>query len=257
MLGDALSFPRQGEDSLKTILIGGVLTILGAFLVIPAIPVNGFLVRVTAAGVRGESEPPVFDDWGKLFVDGILFIVVALAYIAVPFLLIVVGTLVFAGGAAVFANDGGALGAGLGVVGGLFFLVAMGLLFLAIYLLPAAVANFAHEDELGAAFDFGRVLDGAISGDYFVSVLLAIAVGLTLGFVAAILTVLLVGIFLAFYVQMVTYYLLGRGFGGGLGIEPGGDSGESSDGGGADGDTGGSGSEDTGDDRIPDPDPLT
>ena len=61
MLGDALSFPRNDDDWLETVLIGGVLSILGV-LVVPAILVNGYLLRVLEAAVADEETPPRFED---------------------------------------------------------------------------------------------------------------------------------------------------------------------------------------------------
>ena len=52
----------------------------------------------------------------------------------------------------------------------------------------------------------------------------------------------------------MTYYLFGRGFGEGLGIDPARDD---TSGGGDGSETTDEGDDDTGDDRIPDPDPLT
>lgn len=246
MLGEALSFPRRGDDWLKTTLIGGVLWILGAFLLIPLLPVQGLFIRALRAGVVEEPEPPVFEDWGDLFVDGILMLVIQLAYTIVPAILFAVGG--FTLGAGAFAAEGGAgnAGAGIGIVGGLILFVAFLLMLLVSYVIPAALANFAYEDEFGAAFDLSTIRRAAFTGDYFVAVVLAIVVGVVLGTVAALLSVLLVGIFLMFYVQMSIYYLFGRGFGKALDVE-------------SVGGTGGTDDENRGrdDSDIPDPDPLT
>jgi hypothetical protein len=240
MLGDALAFPRRGDDWLKTIVIGGVLSLLGGFLLIPILPVQGYLVRVLDSGVRDDHEPPVFDEWGDLFVDGILLFVIQFVYALVPFLVFAVGAFVVGVGA--FAAGGSeAAGAGVGILGLLVFGVGGLLSLLVAYFIPAAVANFAYEDEFAAAFDVSRIREAAFTKDYFVAVVLAIVVAVVLGSIAAILTLLIVGIFLTFYVQVVFFFLVGRGFGEALGI-----------------DDGGSGPTHTSrDDDIPDPDPLT
>ena len=61
MLGEALSYPRRGEDWLKTIGIGRILLLFG-FLLVPAIPVQGYLLRVVWSGALDEETPPSFDD---------------------------------------------------------------------------------------------------------------------------------------------------------------------------------------------------
>ena len=137
MLGEALSFPRQHDDWLKTVLVGGVLSVLGAFLVVPVIPVQGYLVRVLESGVRGEETPPVFEDWGELFVNGILLFVIQLAYAIVPVMIILFG--VFVVGTGAFAAESGAsgAGAGLGLFGGIVLLVGF---VLALAIAPVVVA---------------------------------------------------------------------------------------------------------------------
>jgi hypothetical protein len=235
MLSDALSFPRQDDDWLKTVLVGGLLTIFG-FLLIPAIPVQGYLVRVLDAGVRDAETPPVFDEWGELFVDGILVFVIQLAYAIVPTVIIFFGTFVLGAGALAAGGGAEGAGAGIGLFGGLVLLVGFLLSLVAAYLIPAATANFAYEDDIGAAFDLGTIRAAAFTGDYLVAVVLAIVVAIVLGFVGGLLSVILVGFFVLFYLQVVVYFLFGRGFGEGLGIEAG---------------------DDDGDDRVRDPGPLT
>jgi hypothetical protein len=253
MLSDALSFPRRGDDWVKNVLIGGGLTLLGLVIpLVPLLPVQGYLVRVVRSGVREEAEPPAFEDWGDLFVDGILLSMIQLVYVLVPVLLLVVVSSVV--GIGLFTADVAGSDAGIaavGLVGALSILASVVLLVVVAYLIPAAVANFAHEGEFGAAFSLSTVSRAAFTGDYLVAVLLAVVVGLVLGLVAAALTVIVVGIFLAFYVQVVTYYLFGRGFGEALGIEADEGAGGSVEPTGSDDDSGG------GDNRIPDPDPLT
>jgi len=73
LLRFAIGYPSRG--GLKPLLIGTVLTLF-SFLIIPAFFAAGYLVRVTRAAVRADPEPPEFDDWGGIFVDGLGLIVV-------------------------------------------------------------------------------------------------------------------------------------------------------------------------------------
>jgi hypothetical protein len=188
-------------------LIGGAL-MLFSFLVVPAIIVQGYLVRVLRSAARGDDEAPSFTEWGELLVDGVKLLVITIAY-TLPIYALMAG-LIFA-----VPMGSGAGGSRLGAL-----LVGFVILLLALvvsYLIPATAANFAIEGSLVAAFDFGTVLGGAFSKSYAVGVVLAIVVGLTLGLVAGALSIVLVGIPLLFYVQVVTYYLFGRGFADGRG----------------------------------------
>lgn len=220
MLSEALEFPRRGEDWLQTVLIGGVLSLL-SFLIIPGIIVNGYLLRVLRAGIDGDETPPTFGDWVDLLVDGILVWVVQFVYVGIPaFLLLMV-----AGSFALFAaaaNDpGGAAAAVAGGLVALLFLLAVGLLLLAaVYLLPAALANFARTGEFTAAFHLRTVGRAALSADYLIAMVLVVAVSIVLGFIGGLLTIVLVGVFVLFYLQMVVYHLFGQGFAAGLGLEP-------------------------------------
>lgn len=66
MLEDALTFPRRG-DWVRDVLIGGLLTVVG-FLIIPAILVFGYLLRVLGESAAGADAPPAWDDWAELLV---------------------------------------------------------------------------------------------------------------------------------------------------------------------------------------------
>lgn len=228
MFGEALRFPLAGDDGVKSVLIGGVLGLLG-FLIIPIFFVQGYTVRVLQVAMDGGEEAPPFDEWGDLLVDGLKLFVITLAYFLVPMVLLFGALFAFVGISAVGVGAGGepspAALTGAGIVGLLLISVGFILFLLVAYLVPAAVANFAHKDDLGAAFDVRTVIDAAFSADYFVAVVFAILVGLLAGILSFLLSIIIVGLllvpFLSFYVQVATYYLFGRGFVKGLGLDDG------------------------------------
>jgi hypothetical protein len=224
MLSDALSFPRRGDDWLSTLLVGGVLTVLGPFI-LPALVVQGYLVRVLDYAARRERNPPSFTQWGTLLVDGLKLLVVTVVYglFAVVPLVVVFGALVvIVPGDPVVADPGmpnptPSIGTGPGLLVFLGLAALSGLLTLVVaYVLPAALANFAIEGRLGAAFDVRTVLAGAFTSDYAVAWLLALLVGAVGGFIGSVLTAVVVGVFVLFYVQVSLSYLFGRGFAAGL-----------------------------------------
>lgn len=207
MIGDSISYPRSGENWLKTVGIGGVLMFL-SFLVVPIFLLQGYFVRVLRSAADDESVAPEFGEWGDLFADGLKAFVIGLVYVGIPAAVLFVGVSLLGAG----AMAAGDAGAGLGVVGMLFGLVMFVVTLVAAYAVPAAIAEFAHTDEFGAAFDFRGVADVAFTGDYLVAWVLAAVVGIVGGLVANLLTIVIVGIFLAFYVQVSVYYLFGRGY---------------------------------------------
>ena len=216
MLSDALRYPLEGDGWLRTILVGGLLTILSV-LVLPWFFLQGYYVRVLHGVTNDDPMPPKFTDWVDLLVDGLKLFVLNILVTAV-LVLIQVAVAVAMGTGSTFAEtppaaDPGAAGGVLGAVG---LVVFFGAILVIGYVVPAMLANFGREDSLTAAFDVSTVLSGALTREYLIAWVLAVVVGLVLGFVASLLSLLIVGIFGLFYVQIVTYYLFGRGFAAGL-----------------------------------------
>ena len=216
MLSDALRYPLRGDGWVRTVLIGGLLTILSV-LVLPAFLLQGYYVRVLHGVTNDDPNPPAFDEWVTLLVDGVKLFVLNIV--------VVLAVLVVQGVVAIALGTGSFLAGTTGVsdpslAGGVGGLVGIGVLLAGIvgitYVAPAMFVNFAREDSLTAAFHLSTILSGVLSLEYFIAWVLAVAVGLVLGTVASLLSLLLVGIFGLFYVQVVTYYLFGRGFADGL-----------------------------------------
>lgn len=154
VLKEALLYPWNDGESGTTLVGGGVLTLLSP-LVVPALLVLGYNLRVVEAVLDGEDHPPRFEGWGGLLVDGIKAAVVLLGYVVAPMAL---GTALLAvlAGAAGFRFRGGppTISGGL-AVGGLAFIVALllaGLALLVWYLAPAALVHLGRTRRLRAAF---------------------------------------------------------------------------------------------------------
>jgi hypothetical protein len=223
MLSDALHYPLDSDDWLRTILIGGLLSVLSV-LVLPVPLLQGYYVRVLRGTTRGDAAPPAFDEWGDLFVDGLKLIGVNIAVSIVVVVAMFVVGIVTGFGSAIGSGAGPVVGSGanggLGGLGGLLTVVAffafVAFALLLGYVAPAMFANFAREDSMAAAFDVSTVLAAATTADYLIAWVLAVVVALVLGTIASLLGIVVVGIFALFYVQVVTYYLFGRGFADGL-----------------------------------------
>lgn len=154
-------FPFQDEDDwIMTVLIGGVLVFLG-FLFVPILVVWGYLVEVMRGAVAGETEPPQFDEWGDLAIDGVKAFVIMTVYQIVP-AVVGIGLIVVFGAIGVGTDTGG-----LGAVGIVLGVGAWGVLgFVFAYFAMAGLANFAVEDSLGAGFDFGTITSVSLSGSW-------------------------------------------------------------------------------------------
>lgn len=219
MLADAFAFLKNSDDRIPTVLVGGILTVLGV-LVLPAFVVQGYLVRVLRGAARGEREAPSFTDWGRLFVDGLKLFVVNLVYgvvVLVPTVVLLAVVGVGTGATGPGMSPTGLPRVALGFAGVLLVALVVGLSVGLAYVVPAAMANFAMEGSVRAAFDLRAVVRGALTADYAVSWLLALLVAVVGGSLGSALTVVVVGAFVLFYVQVTAYYLVGRGFARGRG----------------------------------------
>lgn len=213
MIQASLTYLRTSDDWLKTVVIGGLLTLLGVF-VVPAVLVAGYLVRVLRGTMHGDDVPPRFDDWGDLASDGLRAAVIGFVYGLVPAVLIGV-TAVLAGLAAGPGPRSGLIVGALALVGGLLAL-AIGLL--AAYVVPAALANYAEQGRLGAGFAYGDLRPVLTSGTYAAAWLRGFAIVLVAGLVASALNVVpvlgtVVGAFLSFYALTAAYYVVGHAWG--------------------------------------------
>ncbi|WP_243637752.1 DUF4013 domain-containing protein [Natrarchaeobius oligotrophus] len=190
-------------------IIGSVLGLL-SFLLIPAFFVAGYLVRVLETTVDGADEPPEFEEWGDLFVKGLVATVISIVYSFVPFVIymVVVFTLVGAGG--VIGGDGGGVLAGLGFVTMLTFIPLMLVIY---YVVPAALTNYAHTGSINGAFDFGVIKSVVLSFEYLLAVLLPIVIAVIAWVVMALLTMTIVGIVLVPVVYFYSYVAICRMFG--------------------------------------------
>ncbi|MFP4117254.1 MAG: DUF4013 domain-containing protein [Salinivenus sp.] len=208
MLEDGLSYPFRGEW-VGRLIIGGVLSFFSVLLV-PVIFVNGYLYRVIAQTVTaGDDTPPEFNQWGELAIKGIGVTVIAVVYAFVPLVLYTFVTSTLAVGASVGGDAGGILGAVSAVTG----LLAIPVVIVVYYLIPAAIANYASAGALEAAFDIRAIIDVAFTTEYLVAVLLPIVVAVILWVLTFILLITIIGAilipFVQFYGQVVVFRMFG------------------------------------------------
>ncbi|WP_152041022.1 DUF4013 domain-containing protein [Salinigranum salinum] len=212
MIEDSIRYLRTSEEWVKTVLIGGVLTLLG-FLIVPLFLVIGYYVRVLRGTMADDDQPPVFDDWGTMAVEGLKGFAIYLVYGLVPG---IIGAIIaFLGvGGAVAGNSGAA-----GVIGGLLalvgFLVAFVLGLLAAYIVPAALANYVEKDDVMAGFAFGEIRSIVTTRAYATGWLTAFAILFAAVIVTGVLSIVpfigtVVGVFVTFYAAVAAFYVIGH-----------------------------------------------
>ena len=210
---DAVTYPMESDDWMKTILIGGAM-LLFSFLLIPVFVAYGYMIRAIQASFEGEPEPPSFGDWGDLIVDGLKVFVIGVVYFLVPLAVMVLTV----GGAALAVFTGSETGAAAGAGTLLLGILATFVLSLVFgYLAAVGLVNFAREERFGAAFDVGVVKSVGLDGDFAVPWLISVGVFLAVGIVTSALNVIpglgfVVGAFLNFYALLVAANLWAGGF---------------------------------------------
>jgi len=199
------TYPTNRADWIKTVLIGGILIFLG-FLVVPIVLVYGYVVQTMRGSLAGESEPPAFEEWSELAVDGVKAWVIAIVYQLIP---LIVASVTVGGAIAAIVGGGeaGLGGAALGVTISAILALVFG------YLAVAALVNFAREERLGAAFDVGVIKTVALSREFAIAWLVSLVAFIVVGIVTMIpLLGWLLTPFVSFYAAVVAANLLADGF---------------------------------------------
>lgn len=219
VLKTALWYPWNDGKSGTTLVGGGILTLLSP-LVIPALLVLGYLLRVVEAVLDDRDDPPAFGSWGALLVDGLKAAIVLLVYVLVPLVVGAILLAIIASAVGVRFDGGLPTLSNAAAVGGLFFVVALllaGLALLVWYLAPAALVHLARTRRLGAAFAFGDVRRLAHASAYGSAWLLAVGVFAANAVVLLVLNAAGVGVilsgFLSFYAFVTMSFLYARGAG--------------------------------------------
>lgn len=218
MLEEGLSYPFKGDNSLGRNIIGGLLLVF-FWLIIPLLVFFGYIIRVLRSTAAGREDPPPFDDWGEMIVDGLKSMIIFFAYAIVPYALLF-GLAFFLGVASGVSGEGGSgIIAGIGILSFLWFLVA---LVVVQYVLPAALTNFAREGQMSAAFDIETIGDVILSTEYLIAWLLPIVVFVIVYIIMILLAFTIVGIllwpWLIFYMYVVVYRMFGRAYVQALGL---------------------------------------
>ena len=199
-------FPFQAPNWQSRFLVGTALILANYVLpIVPGIFVAGYALRVMRQTLAGQDpELPAWDDWGELTKDGLRGMLVNLVYFLPALLIFAVGTALYFFGNMALPLSTGMSGEPeqlmemlpaimLGSMAIMFISMLVGTLFtlLGAIAMPAAMAHFAAQDDVMAAFkvrQWWRILRTDKLG-YFISWVI----------IAGLFTVLYSGIMLAYY----------------------------------------------------------
>jgi hypothetical protein len=159
-----------------------------------------------------DSKPsmPKWEDWGNLFMNGLMAAIIGLIYMIIPTLILLIsaGSIV---AAALSRNTELLIGAAAGAAGG--FLIALLLAVVLGFLIPMALSLYVKENSIGAAFRFKEVLYRikSVFGDYLMVYIVVIALSFILVVLSRIPVLgLLIMIFGSFYIGAVAYNMFGK-----------------------------------------------
>jgi len=217
----SVTYLMEDDDWLRTVAIGGALSVLG-FLIVPVFIVYGYVVETIRHGLADDPDPPEFEDWGELLVYGLKAGVIGFVYMLVP---IAVAAVTVGSAFLAFATGTDAsVSAGLaGLLGGLALSAILSLVFG--YFGVVGIVNFANEGRVGAGFDVSRITSVALEADYAVAFLLSVGVFIVAGAIGSVLSTIpllgwIISAFLLFYAQVVAGHMWGRGFAAATELEP-------------------------------------
>jgi hypothetical protein len=243
MFREALDYPTRSSEGGRSVIVGGltlvvIMAALGvaaldtpyayvaALGLLPWLLVRGYYVRVVRTTIgREHPTPPRFGDVRRLLRDGALAVGISAAYLAPG--LVVLAPLV---GVRATGTDVSAVLLDRAVsqaattaatsLTGIVAVVALMYVIGALYVLPVAVARFAHTNRPRAAFDIRTVVSGAVTEDYATAWGISIALRLFLLPFAYLLRLILAGFFLQFVLATGARYCYGQGVGAALGLDP-------------------------------------
>ncbi len=203
---EEIKFPSKDNEWILKILIGGIINIIPIVNLISF----GYLLKVMKGSIDGKPGLPKWDDWGNLFMNGLIAAIIGLIYMIIPILIFLIsgGSIV----AAALSGDTGLLmGAIAGAMGGI--LIALLLVLIFGFLLPMALSMYVRENNFGAALRFNEVISRikSVFGDYLTVYIVVIALFFILGVLNGIPVLgTLIMIFGSFYIGAVAYNMFGE-----------------------------------------------
>lgn len=243
MFREAISYSTRPPEGGRSVIVGGLLlVVVAAFIgtaalgpplgylavlaVLPWLLVRGYHVRVIRTTIgRDRPTPPRFDDVPRLLRDGVIAVIVSVAYLTPggvvlgPLVAIRVSgtdlsTLLSELAVPEFVSAPAVSAAGVLAVLAIMYVVG------ALYVIPVAIARYAHSRRPRAAFDLRTIVAGSVTEDYVIAWAISVVMQVFLLPVTYLLQVLVVGFFLQFIVSTGVRYCYGQGVGAALSLDP-------------------------------------
>lgn len=216
-IGAAFTFMFDDEEWIKKLAIGAGVFLAATLLsfvligIVLYLPLFGYMVEI-ARNVRDRRAPllPEWDDWGGLFNKGLMVFAISFIYTLPILVLVCPIVLISIAGPAMAGAGSDAEGLIAFAIICLSCLVTI-LSFACAFLIPAATIRYIQEGNLGAALQFGAVINFIRENlsNYLVAILIIIVAQLVAQAIGSL--VCGVGIIVsAVWATMVTGHLYGQ-----------------------------------------------
>ncbi len=206
---EEIKFPSKDSEWIQKVLIGGIVAIIPIVNLIA----GGYFLKVMKGAMDAKPVMPKWDDWGNLFMNGLIAAIIGLIYMIIPILILLVsaGSIIAAVVSAISGNTEMMFAAMAGAFGGILIAGLLALIFG--FLLPMALSMYVRENSFGAALRFGEVISRikSVFGDYLTVFVILIVLYFVLGVLSAIPFIgFLIMIFGSFYAGAVAYNMFGE-----------------------------------------------
>ncbi len=185
MLSESFNYAKEGVvEKLNRWVMLAIATL------ILCIPLMGYVMRI----YRGAKPAPEVDDWGKLFIDGIMLFIVSIIY-SIP---LIVLQFFMAGAVVASAMNGDPTAMMTGMAGaGILFLVYIIVAIIIGLIVPFALIRFARSGNFGEAFNFNAILAHIGKIGWINYIIALIIVAIVIGIPVAIIYFILIMLALA------------------------------------------------------------
>src|SRR5512139_1984277 len=121
---EEIKFPSKDSEWIPKVLIGGIVALIPILNLIA----GGYFLKVMKGAMDDKSGMPKWDDWGNLFINGLMAAIIGLIYMIIPILILAVsaGSIITA---ALSGNTELLFGALAGAVGGVLIALLLVLIF--------------------------------------------------------------------------------------------------------------------------------
>lgn len=199
-LEKSINILREDPNIIKKTLIGGFL-LMASILILPYFVFYGYTMKILRkTGEKELDELPKWDDWDKLFIDGLIAFLFSLI-ISIP-IYIIMYLPIFAGYEFTYISWI------FQIIGSMSSFIMSYILFI----LLALLMREGHEELT----NFSRIKNIATSKEYIITYLIFIAIGIGFGIFALFFVIFTLGIglialpFLYFLLQFILFYMIGR-----------------------------------------------